>query len=289
MPERSRYARALARFAALRARDQGEDLHPDARSRLYAHGEVRPISVVLLHGFTNSPGQFSALARVLADAGASVVVPRLPHHGAADRDGARLRALTGEELQATAERATRCARDLGETVVVCGISLGGMLALDLAARRRDVARAVAIAPLLGVMRAGRLGTIALERFCDALPGTVVPWDPEHPRDPHPPYGYPGFALGGLGASLGFARALEERAKREPARGGGAIVLLNPRDPACDNRVARRIAARWNRSRRWARCIDLAGLPENHDIIDPTHPKACVRAVYPEVIRAVLGD
>jgi len=288
VPDAPDYERGLARFARIAARDTGVDLHPAARSRLYAAGGRSRLAVVLLHGFTNAPAQFAAVAERLSAAGANVVVPRLPFHGARDRNGGRLRALTVAALHEAADEGAACASDLGERVVAAGISLGATLALGLAARRTDVSRAVAVAPLLRVRRLGRAGTAALAALCAAAPGYAMPWDPRRPGDPHPPYGYPDFALAGLGACLACAREIRARAA-EDTLCGEAIMLVNPRDPACDEGATAETVARWNRGRGRARMIRLAGLPANHDIVDPTHPQARIRLVYPALLAAVEAD
>lgn len=103
------------------------------------------IAVLLLHGFTGSPWELRPLGEALAARGAHVVCPRLPGHGTTPE--AMLWAGMGEWLGAATEafESLRGAR----RVVVIGLSMGGLLAMVLAARFRGrVQGLVLMAPAL---------------------------------------------------------------------------------------------------------------------------------------------
>ena len=108
--------------------------------------EVRGhVGVVVVHGFTGNPVSTRPLGEHLHVEGFTVEVLRLPGHGTNPRDMATTR--YGDWLaaveQAYDDLAARC-----EHVVLVGLSMGGTLSLDVAARR-DVAGVVAInAPIL---------------------------------------------------------------------------------------------------------------------------------------------
>ncbi|WP_345583088.1 alpha/beta hydrolase [Tessaracoccus lubricantis] len=108
------------------------------------------IGVVMAHGFTSTVGGVLPWARGLAERdggwpGVRVVVPRLPGHGTHWRDLARTRwwdwfnALEDAYL----ELAASC-----HTVHVAGLSMGGALALQLAARQ-PVAGTLLVNPSIG--------------------------------------------------------------------------------------------------------------------------------------------
>lgn len=88
-----------------------------------------PVGALLVHGFTGSPASLRPWAEYLAARGLRVRVPRLPGHGTVWQE----LAVTGwQDWYAAAERAlTQLATDC-RTVVVCGLSMGGALALRLA-------------------------------------------------------------------------------------------------------------------------------------------------------------
>jgi carboxylesterase len=93
------------------------------------------VGVVLCHGFTGSPASMRPWARYLADRGYTVRLPRLPGHGTRWQD-ANLTRWTdwyAEVERALDDVAGRCA-----TVFVCGLSMGGTLALRLAETHSEV-------------------------------------------------------------------------------------------------------------------------------------------------------
>ena len=102
---------------------------------------------LLLHGFGDTPQTLRALGGQLAAEGWTVRAPLLPGHGRTLPEFAASRSEDWIE-HARAELATF--REQCETVVLCGVSMGGALATILAARPSDVAALVLIAPYLSV-------------------------------------------------------------------------------------------------------------------------------------------
>ncbi len=114
-------------------------LHPATRPLVYRAGEG---AAVLFHGFTASPQEMRYLARRLAEAGWTVYVPRLPGHGTCLADLQRVR---WQDWAFAAEDAWAMLTQTGyHPVVAVGLSMGGALALHLAARL-PVAAVVAMA------------------------------------------------------------------------------------------------------------------------------------------------
>lgn len=100
------------------------------------------VGVVLVHGFTGTPFEVRYLGEQLARAGFSVRAPLLPGHGTSLDD---LDRTTWRDWSAAVDRAIdamseRCAR-----VAVVGQSLGGLLVLEAASRRRDIACVASLA------------------------------------------------------------------------------------------------------------------------------------------------
>src|SRR5215469_10485583 len=119
------------------------------RTIVHLHGERRPRAIVLLHGLSSSPSQFERFARDLFERGHNVLVPRLPHHGHADRFSTALARLRPDELYAATSEYVGIASELGERVTIAGFSLGGLLTA-WCAQHYEVDRCVAIAPFFGV-------------------------------------------------------------------------------------------------------------------------------------------
>ena len=82
-------------------------------------------AVILLHGISNCPHTYVRLGAMLHARGHSVVMPRMPQNGHADRNTDALRRLTAEQLASYGDAAVDVAAGLADEVVVCGISAGG--------------------------------------------------------------------------------------------------------------------------------------------------------------------
>lgn len=92
------------------------------------------IGVLLSHGFTGSPASMKPWGQNLAERGFSVRVPRLPGHGTDWRD---LNRVGWEDWYAELDAALTELRARCDQVAVCGLSMGGALALRLAELRPD--------------------------------------------------------------------------------------------------------------------------------------------------------
>jgi carboxylesterase len=100
-----------------------------------------PVGVLLIHGFSGSPGGLRRIGEWLAARGHAVVCPRLPGHGTAWRNLGRTR------WQDWANEAIRALKDLDirvDTLLAFGFSFGGGLALHLAARYPDAVDGVVL-------------------------------------------------------------------------------------------------------------------------------------------------
>jgi carboxylesterase len=106
-------------------------------------------AVLVLHGFNDSPQAVRSLADALHAAGWTVRVPALPGHARTLDAFARARATDWEGAARDELAALRRAH---ADVAVCGLSMGGALALLLAAEQPEVRAVVALAPYLHVSR-----------------------------------------------------------------------------------------------------------------------------------------
>ena len=105
-------------------------------------------AVIVVHGFAGNPIGTRPLGQHLAARGYSVEVPLLPGHGTSHHDLARTRYADwyGAVDRLVDHLAPRCRR-----IAVIGHSMGGTIALDLAARRAaDIAAVVVINPSVRV-------------------------------------------------------------------------------------------------------------------------------------------
>jgi len=132
----------------------------------YAGGEA---GVLVLHGFTGSPQSMRRLAEAFAAAGFTVELPLLPGHGTRVEDmiPTRFDDYTRAAEEACADLVARC-----EPVVVAGLSLGGTLALWLAAHHPEVAGLVLVNPLVEPAAESFVAmlTQALAQGVETIPG-----------------------------------------------------------------------------------------------------------------------
>ena len=279
------YADAVGRA---RAQIAGDSLvaAPGGESILLTHGGRAPRAVVLLHGFTDSPKQFPALADSLYERGDNVFVPRLPHHAERGRDVGELARLTAPELVRAADGAVDVAAGLGDSVVVMGLSVGGTLAAWAAEHRREVRRVVVIAP---AFEWGRLPSV-LERPLVNLGSHVPNWTRRAAVDTERPDRDPGFATRGLAQVLRFGMAVRRDAEHlAPAR-AEVLFLVNANDRTVKTGPVLDLARLWN-----ARGVPVSvyefpnSLELPHNIVDPMQRGENDAAVYPTLEALAHGD
>ena len=104
-----------------------------------------PDAVLVIHGYTGSPGSLRDLAGAFAAAGYTVELPLLPGHGTTVEDlvATRVDDWTATVSSAFAELAARSRK-----VIVVGLSMGGFLATWLTRRHPEVAGLIVINPLI---------------------------------------------------------------------------------------------------------------------------------------------
>lgn len=115
-------------------------IRPDNQARIVwadpRHPARTACAIVYLHGFGASQGEGAPVHRELArDFGCNLYLSRLPGHGLEAADA--MRGLDAQQLLDGASRALAIGHALGDRVVVIGTSMGGALALELAAQRPD--------------------------------------------------------------------------------------------------------------------------------------------------------
>ncbi|MGB5953111.1 MAG: alpha/beta fold hydrolase [Ornithinimicrobium sp.] len=284
----STYREALQRSQDLTDRD-GDEVNQACRSRVVDQGERTEQAVVLLHGYTNCPAQFDVIAQAYADAGYSVVVPRLPGHGQADRLTTALSDVTPSALVSVAYDSVDIAAGLGDEVTVVGLSGGGTLTGYVAGHRDDVDRAVLIAPLIVPKALPEVTVGPASRAFRYLPDIYVWWDRDKKASlDEPPYAYPRFSFRSMGAFLAVGRAAQANQPRETEM-KELVVITNQNDGAVSNVGVHAMVAKLDpRAARRTTHVFLESQGYGHDLIDPQGEDAQqLPEVYP-VLGPLLG-
>ena len=278
------YASAIAAVSRRQRVDDSVAV-PNGRSILLVHGRATATAVVLLHGYTNSPRQFSELANILFERGDNVYVPRLPHHAERTESEAALSRLTADDLRNASDSAVDVAHGLGDTVVVVGLSAGGTMAAWMAQYRPEVRRAVIIAPLLALARVPRVFATAVINAGLRLPNyseTSAPDPRERDRDL-------GWSTHAVAQSMRLGLAVRRAAGHQAPAVREIEILLNAHDRTIARQAVVALADEWARNGATVRITTLSdslGLP--HDVIDPRQPHGRPAAVYPVLLELIEG-
>ncbi|HEY2376030.1 MAG TPA: alpha/beta fold hydrolase [Gemmatimonadaceae bacterium] len=257
------YSRAVAAIARRQAVDDSVAV-PGARSILLTEGTKAPRVIVLLHGLTDSPRQFEALAYLLRADGNNVYVPRLPRHALRGGSVSALSGLTEMELRAAADSAVDEARGLGDSLVIVGLSMGATMGAWIA-QERQVTRVVLIAPAIEPGVIPSLLDRPLVGLADHLPSITRPW----PTDTTRPDREPGFNSRAAAAIFELGRFVLSEATSSAPRTRDIVVLVNASDRTVKESATEALAREW--SKRGGR-VSIFELPDSlrlqHNIFDP---------------------
>jgi pimeloyl-ACP methyl ester carboxylesterase len=205
------------------------------------HGRQTPRVYVLFHGFTDVPTQFEVVGKTLFGDGANVYIPRLPHHGERVTPVRALGRVRGDELAAFGDSSVDIARGLGDSVVVVGLSAGGVIAGWIAQTRSDVRRAVLIAPAIGAGRVSDEHALALVILASKLPEvrrTNAPIDSTNPEY------LQGITTRGLAEVLKLGHRILDDASAKPPGVKDVAFLLSERDQTVSEVASLDLAQRW---------------------------------------------
>ncbi|NCC32663.1 MAG: alpha/beta fold hydrolase [Chloroflexia bacterium] len=274
------YAEALERFETVRARDNNA-VHPACHSTLLHHDGPTESVVLLLHGLTNCPVQFDAFGRRLHAAGHTVLVPRLPRNGLADRRTTALAGLRADELAAFGDETMDIAVGLGRRVTVFGLSAGGLVACWLAQHRPEAARVIIAAPFLGVSSFAVPYQAMIRNMLVRMPNLMLE-DSAKELAEKPAHNYVRKSSRSLGELMLLGEGVLREARHRAPAAPEIVLVNNPADFVINHQLVDLLGRRWRSHGRTT--VDEYGFRVEdqlgHDIIDPLQKTAKPDLVYP---------
>ena len=189
--------------------------------------------VLLLHGFGDTPQTLALLARRLKKSGYSVLAPLLPGHGRSMESFGKSRA---NDWIVTARDAFTDMRGRHDSVSVVGLSMGGALAVLLAAEQREIPALILIAPYLGMPGLLRIAAASYWLW-GGLVGEV---NARNPRSVHDPIEREkNLAYGAVtGRELHELSKVVHRARKSLSNVRAPTLIIQSReDPRCPPAVA----------------------------------------------------
>ncbi len=280
------YDDAMAKVARLQALD-GPHVNQLCRSYLLTHGHAVDTAVILVHGITNCPYQFLQFGTLLHEQGCNVLIPRMPRNGLADRATGDLKNLRASELRDYGDTMVDIASGLGRRVVLVGLSAGGVVAMWAAQFRREVDRAVLIAPALGIGTSQGVMQWMMMNLFVRLPNIYTNVKPEE-IPLRPEYTYLHNSTHGLGEMLRLGVCAWRDARRRQPAAREITMVLNADDTVVYNEFSRRVLEHWRAT--GAQNLSLYEFEAHHhlghDLIDPRQPNQKVDLVYP-ILRDII--
>jgi pimeloyl-ACP methyl ester carboxylesterase len=254
--------------------------------QLLEHGRPTERVFVLLHGLSNCPAQFSELGRQLFERGHNVLIPLLPYHGEENRLATEWGGLTGESMLEAGNQAVDLARSLGQNVIVAGLSINGATVAWMAQNRKDLHKAVLLAPFLAPFNLPALTLLPIERLLLRLPNMFFWWDPRERQNlAGPVYAYPRFPTRVIGETMLLGGSVLDESRIAPPRCRFILTVTSASDIAANNIVTEQLVANWRALRPAG--IETFEFPADqqipHDFIDPNQINQRIDIVYPKII------
>lgn len=248
------------------------------------NGHRSSVGVVLVHGYLSCPEQMRPLAERLHEAGFNVYGVRLEGHATAPEN---LTAVRWEHWVESIVRGCTVMRHQSDRLVVGGFSLGGLLALEIAAMRGlDVAGVFSInAPLRLRDRRARLAPLvvelnALRRVLHLGNGHL---SRRNDRSESPDINYDTDYLRGVAQLLEIARRCRRRLGEVRAP---ALILQAADDPVVSARSGKMICERLGSERK-----ELVELPlDRHIVVRGEHEETIGKHVvaFVELVAGIDG-
>lgn len=268
-------------------REDLPQLAPEASSLEFIHPGPAQDVYVLLHGVTNTPGQFRLFGKLLHEQGANVFIPRMPFHGHKDRLTDEQRHFNAALALRETNRAIEQARPWGNRLTVVGLSVNGLPAAWVAMNRPEVDRAVLLAPFFSVHGMPDWLIAPAARFFLRWPNFFVWWDDELREN----LGagtlvYPRFATRTMASFLQFGLEIFAQARHQALVVAEVLIVTSGADQAINNHRVAELIGLWREQ--GAPNLQTYEFPAElsvpHDFIDPDQPDQQIDLVYPVLLK-----
>ena len=281
------YAEAEKRALDLRHNEEG-DIRPDSHTRLLTHGAKTKHAIVMFHGFTNSPAQYTILAQIFFENGYNVLLPRLQYHGFIDVLTEDLEKLRASDIVSLTQESVDIAQGLGENVIVLGLSAGGVMAGWAAQHRSDISLAVVISPFLGLAFFPKWFSQTLKTVLPKIPNAFIWWDPRKKEKlPGPAHAYPRVSTHSMAEILIVGAQLLADAHAHPPQAKEILLITNDFDAAIHVKTAKKLGELWQGHGANLRTHNFARAEKHwHDMIDPEQVTQRIGEVYPVLLKLI---
>jgi len=267
------YAEAVQRIDALKV-NRVSEMNPECITQFMTHGEKVAQTIVLVHGYTNCPKEFTELGKHFYDLGYNVFIAPLPHHGLADRLNDEQGQLSAEELAAYTDQVVDIAQGLGDHVTILGYSCGGVVTAWAAQNRSDVDTAVVISPAFGYLAIPTNLTAPVMNYVILAPDVFTWWYPDLKAAGSPDYTYPRYSKHALAQIMRLGFSVQTDARQNAPLAKRVFVVTNANDDSVNNELADRVAQNWLRHDPQLITFEFpANLKLPHDLVDPYKPAA----------------
>jgi esterase/lipase len=215
---------------------ENESKKKDVGQPFLVKGRSHNTGVVLIHGYMAAPLEVRELADYLGRKGLWVYVPRLKGHGTSPED---LAVRSYGDWLASVETGYAIIRSLCKEVVVGGFSAGAGMALDLAARVKDIKGVFAVCPPMRLKDFSSKFVPAVDvwnRLMDRvrLDGAKKEFVENFPENPHINY-----FRNPVSGVLELERLMESLEEKLPAIEMPALVIQSLGDPVVKPSGSRR--------------------------------------------------
>lgn len=279
------YTEAVQRIGKLHAQDSAA-MNPVCQAQLLTQGQRVGRVIVMVHGYTSCPHQFMELGKRFYALGYNVLIAPMPHHGLRNRMSEDHAHLTAEELAVYADEVVDIAQGLGDTVVMAGLSAGGVVTAFAARHRKDLDLAVLISPAFGYKLVPTPVTAVAMNAFSLLPNDYGWWNVEKQEQGGVPHGYPRYSQRALAQALRLSFA----ARSGKPKAGKILVVTNPNDEAVNNEITYQAIEQWRKQKVKLETYEFPlSLKLPHDLIEPLAPAGNIEVVYGKLVELVQQE